>query len=157
MDSYHDRLVREINEQLDHLAEAGDRWIAGWIANTICDEHRAALPDKDGSEFWRWNTYQHVRKMVGQQINKRAGGQAHGQQKHQLALPGFERRHLQDYYVVERGGGEEGVPVTKLTDVEIRQKVGYYRAMGTACSEHADELLRYMEWRIGSVPAQAVS
>ena len=65
---------------------------------------------------------------------------------------------LQDYYVVERDGKDvEGVPVTDLTDAEIHQKVGYYRAMGTAYHEHAHELIRCKEWRNAGSPAEVAS
>jgi hypothetical protein len=149
MVSSYDRTVTEINARLDALAEAGEPWTASWIAHAICGDHRAALAvDDEDSDFWIWNGYQHVRKLVREQINKRAGDSADKQDRQQFVLHGFERDHLQDYYVVERDGSEVGVPVTQLTDDEIDAKIAEKRAMGAACYAHADELQRFKHWRV---------
>ena len=147
MDSYHDRLAREISGQLDDLAKSSTPWIASWVANAICNDHRNALPDTDGSEFWLWNAYRNVRDMVRKQINSRAGDEAERGDKHQFTLRGFDRDQLQDYYMVDRDGEEIGVPVMDLTDAEVDGKANMYMSMGVACFAHARELQRFKEWR----------
>lgn len=147
MSSYHDRLIEEIDKRLDELARSGDPWIARWVANDICTSHEAALRSGEGADFWLWTGYQHVRRIVTRRINKRAGPSADVPDKPQLVLHGFEREHLQDYYVVERENEEVGVPVTQLTDAEIDTKIEEKRAMGAACYAHADELRRFKHWR----------
>lgn len=152
MDSYHDRLVREINAELDRLAERRDKWVAKWITHSICESHRAALPDSDGSEFWRWNASRNVREMVRKQINRRAGDDAERGNSAQLDLDGFSRKLLQDYYLTEREGRDVGVPVTDMTDTELQAKAHHYRAMGATCFEHAKEIERFVEWRHDAMP-----
>ena len=150
MDSYYDRLVREINGNLDTLAESGDRWVASWVANAICNDHEDALPAGEGSEFWLWNAYRNVREMVRKQINARAGDTAERGHEHQFTFPGFDRDQLQDYYMVDRDGEEVGVPVMDLTDAEVDGKTNMYMAMGAACFAHARELQRFKEWRMSA-------
>ena len=158
MDGYYTQLVQEVNDKLDRLAEACEPWVANWVAEDICKDHDAALPKVDGSEFWRWGAYQHIRETVRKQINKRAGATAELRaQKQQLVFEGFQRIHLQDYYMVERDGDELGIPLLDLTDPEIDAKAAHYRAMGKGCDEHADELLRFKEWRNGGTPAEVAS
>lgn len=155
MDSYHDRINREINEQLDLLAEEGASWKAEWVANAICKSHQGALREGEGSEFWLWTSYRSVRDMVRRQINVRAGDEADRPERHQIELKGFDRDRLQDYYLVERDGEALGVPVTDLTDAEISQKAGNFRAMANACHEHANELMRFKAWRSSTRPLVA--
>ena len=100
--------------------------------------------------FWLWTGYSYVRKMVTTVINKRAGSAAQHPDRHQLVLRGFERDHLQDYYIVVRDAEELAIPVTDLSDEEIDAKIAEKRAMGAACYAHADELERFKHWRRGA-------
>lgn len=147
MDSYYDRMIGEINAHLDRLAQNNERWIASWITTAVCNDHAGGLREGEESHFWRWGTAHCVRELVRKQINARAGSSPEHQQQDQFTLAGFERTHLQRYYMVERDDQEQGVPVTQLTDSEIDAKAREYRAMGTACYAHADELERYKDWR----------
>jgi hypothetical protein len=155
MDSYHDRLVGEIEEHLNSLAAHAKPWDAGRIAAAICDAHRSALPEGDDGLFWQWTGYRHVREMVRRQISKRVGAHE-SPERPQLALPGFERERLQDYYLVERDGRDVGVPVVDLTDEEIEAKASEYRTMGAACYAHADELDRFRAWRQEATAGEGV-
>ena len=147
VDSYYDRMIGEINAHLDRLAKDDEPWIASWITTAICNDHAAGLRDGDESHFWRWGTAHCVRELVRKQINARAGNSPEHKGQDQLTLVGFGRTRLQRYYMVDRDGQEQGVPVTQLTDPEIEGKAREYRAMGTACYAHADELERYKDWR----------
>jgi hypothetical protein len=148
MDSYHNRVIAEIETKLDARAEAGEPLVAKWISNEICNDHRGILPDSSESDFWLWTGYQYVRELVRKQINKRAGDRpAEKPERQQFVFPGFDRDHLQDYYMVEREGDEIGVPVIDLTDEELDRKASHYRAMGATCYAHADEIQRFKQYR----------
>jgi len=148
MPSYQEKLVAEINERLDGLVVIGETWHARWIAHAICQNHVEGLVDGDDADFWRHAGYQTVREMVTKTINRRAGDKAHmGAVSRQIVLPGFERNHLQDYYLVIRDGDDVGLPVTSLTDQELMGKARRYRTMGATCYEHADEIDRFRQWR----------
>lgn len=148
MSSYQEKLVSEINERLDDLTVSGQTWQARWIAHAICQHHADGLVDGNDADFWRHTGYQSVREMVTKTINKRAGDKAHSDAlPRQIVLPGFERNHLHDYYLVTRDGDDVGLPVTALTDRELSDKARRYRSMGAACYEHADEIDRFRQWR----------
>ena len=147
MDSYYDRVTGEINARLDRLAEDNEPWIASWITTAICNDHSDGLRDGEEAHFWRWGAAQCVRDLVRKQINARAGDSLEHKEQDQFTLAGFERTHLQRYYMVERNGKEQGVPVTLLTDPEIDAKAMQYRAMGAGCYAHAHELERFKRWR----------
>lgn len=142
------RLVAIITHQLDSLAAAGTPWRAQWIAHAIVNEHCAALDDDhEDAWFWRKTSYAATREAVRKEISRRAGDDSQKKDRPQLDLPGFDREHLQDYYVVRRDGDDIGVPVTALTDQEIDSKADLYESMARACSAHADELRRFKAWR----------
>ena len=143
--SYHDTVVREINATLDALAEARKKWIPNWVAHDLCKRHGDALPESEGAEWWRYTSYQYVRDLVRKQINARAGDQVSNPQQHQLVLNGFDRRYLQDYYMIEHR--DEAVPVTEASDGELHSKAAQYRAMGKTCFAHADEIEHFIVWR----------
>lgn len=145
--SYHETLITEINAKLDALSEQRMPWVARWVAHAICSEHGDGLADNEHRDFWQHCGYQDCRKSVTECINRRAGEKAQKGKSQQLALPGFDRDHLQDYYVVVRDGEEQGVCVLDLTDAEIMSKAEFYRAMGDACHAHARELDRFKNWR----------
>jgi hypothetical protein len=143
-----DRLIAEINEYLDNAMKRGEPWIARWVAHGIVQSHRAGLADNEDAAFFERTSYANVRETVRKVINKRAGtNPEQTADQGQIVLPGFERDHLQDYYVVKRDGDEIGVPVTQLTDQELEQKAALYRSMGQACYAHADEIDRFRHWR----------
>lgn len=147
MDSYHNRVVGEINEHLDELAAEEKPWEAKWIAHAVCREHTDGLADSEDAEFWRWSSYRTIRDLTRREINKRTDPPIGEKQDQQIVLDGFEREHLQDYYLVEREDTEVAIPVTQLTDAEIGAKVAEKRAMGAACFAHAHELRRFKRWR----------
>lgn len=150
--SYTDRLVQEINAKLDKLAAESKPWTASWVAHAVCGDHTDGLATNDESQFWRHCGYAAVREEVRRCINKRAGDQPE-RRTAQLSLPGYD--HLQNYYMVNRGGDEVGVPVHALTDAELEGKATRYRAMGEACYAHADEIDRYRRNRGRQVQASA--
>jgi hypothetical protein len=148
MSGYHERLIAEIHQHLDALAERGEPWVARWITHAVVQAHSDVLPAGEHGEFFEWAAYQTVRTQVRTVIGKRAGDKPHEpSEREQISLPGFDRQHLQDYYLVRRNGDDIGVPVTDLADDEIEAKAALYRSMGAACYAHADELDRFIHWR----------
>src|SRR5262245_5730017 len=135
--SYHETLLDEINEVIDRLAEERQRWVASWIAQAICGEHGDIFDEGEDRDFWRMCGYQHVRKMVTDVINKRAGGDAKAKSK-QLVFPGFERRQIQDYYVVIRDGTEQGVCILEMSDQEILEKAELHDSLAVSNRAHAN-------------------
>ena len=146
MDSYHARIVGEIEERLNSLSAHAKVWDPVLITMDVCNAHRDGLVQGDGGIFWEWAGHRYVREMVRKQINSRVGGHVTPAAP-QLHLPGFERDRLQYYYTVERDGRELHVPVTEMADDEIDIKAEAYRKMGAACYAHADELDRFRVWR----------
>jgi hypothetical protein len=106
--SYYDKLKEEIGAKLDALEAAHLPMIPRWVTHAICADHESALAgDSEHSDFWRHGGYMHTRRMVTECINKRGDGRSKSTgDPLQLPLPGFDRDHLQDYYVVERDGEE---------------------------------------------------
>lgn len=146
--SYQDRLHAEINTKLDELSAMHRPWRASWIAHEICNEHSGGLAGGSDADFWRHGGYMTCRDAVRRCINMRAGDIAkRGDKRQQFTLPGFERDHLQDYYIVNRDGEEVGVCILDMTDAEIDQKAAFIRAMAATCYAHADELERFKGWR----------
>ncbi len=147
--SAYEKIIIEINATLDALAERREAWVAPWVAKAICAEHERALlgdQDDDDRAFWETTGYAYTRKMVTECINKRTQGDSRDARQ-QLALPGFTRTHLQDYYLVERDGIDQGICVLDLTDDEIDEKVRMHRKQAAASYAHADELERFKSWR----------
>lgn len=139
-------LTAEIHAKLDELAERGDTWNAQWVAHAICSEHaEGVVEDDDHCFFWRHCGYEKTRDEVRRAINKRAGDKEQGNDDPQLRLPGYD--HLQAYYIIRREGEDVGIPVTQLTDEELRGKADLYRAMAESCYAHADELDRFRRLR----------
>ena len=158
MDSYHNKLIAEINAELDRLAEEEQPWVAKWVTEAICKAHIDGLvsDDTEDRRFWNYNARAYVRKQVTMVISKRAGDNADRSKPRQISLPGFGREHLQDYYTVVRDGREEGIAVTQLTDEELKAKAAFLCSMGENCIKHAEEIERYLRWRAnGAVKAAA--
>ena len=149
MDSYHNNLIVEIHAELDRRAEQEQPWVAEWITEAICKDHKDGLiqDDTEDRRFWNYNARAYVRKQVTMVINKRAGDSADRSKPRQISLPGFDREHLQDYYTIIRDGREEGVAVTQLTDDELKAKAAFLCSMGENCIKHAEEIGRYLKWR----------
>ena len=146
--SYRDRLMAEINGALDDFASRGAPLQARWVTHAICQRHESAVADSEDGEFWRWTGYTATRDAVARAIRARAGDRAdRSPSPRQISLPGFERDHLQDYYIVERDGEAVGIPVVELTDEELDAKAEVHRKMGAACYAHADEIDRFKHWR----------
>lgn len=150
--SYHDTLVEEINTKLDERMEQQLPLLANWVAHEICNAHASGLAQGEAADFWRHGGYEHTRDQVRRCINKRT--EAITPREPQMSLPGFDRTHLQDYYLVRRGSDDIGVHVLALTDEEIDAKAAQFDAMGKACMEHADELRRFKGWRVQLVAAE---
>lgn len=147
MSGPHKNLMSEINLKLNELAEQKRPRIPKWVAHEICNEHKDGLSENEHKEFWEYNGYKSVRSYVTRVINDRAGDKVDRSKTQQLDLPGFDREHLQDYYVVTRNGAEIGVMVTELSDDELLEKASSYMAMSKACQAHANELMRFLKWR----------
>ncbi len=147
MGGSHKKLMSEIHAQIDKLAEQKRPWVAQFIAHAVCSSHEDGLADSEHRDFWNYSGHKFVRSMVTKVVNERAGDKADRSNPQQITLPGFNRNHLQDYYIVQRNGRDEGIVVTDLTDNEISAKASLYRAMGQSCYEHSDELMRFQGWR----------
>jgi hypothetical protein len=153
--SYHDQLKAEINEKLDALQAAGLPMVPKWVTHAICADHESALTeDPEHSDFWRHGGYAHTRRMVTEYINRRCErttSSTGGPQ--QLPLPGFDRDHLQDYYVVDRDDEEVAVCVLDMTDGELEAKARHHEAISAANAAHAREIRRFIVWRRGRTAA----
>jgi hypothetical protein len=147
--SYHDKLKAEINAKLDALQAAGQPMIPKWVTHAICKDHEAALvADQEHADFWRHGGHMHTRRMVTEYINRRCDGTSESiGDPHQLPLPGFDRNHLQDFYVVERGGEEVAVCVLDMTDAELEAKAQHHEAISLTNAAHAREIRRFITWR----------
>jgi hypothetical protein len=148
--SYHDKLKVEINAKLSALRAAGEPMIPRWVTHAIFTDHESALAeDSEHSDFWRHGGYMHTRRMVTEYINKRCDGTSRStDDPQQLSLPGFDRDHLQDYYVVERRGEEVAVCVLDMTDGELEAKARHHEAISLANAAHAQEIRRFIVWRM---------
>lgn len=145
-----DLITSEINQTLDTLAMRGGEWKAQWITHSVVSGHASGLSDNAEADFFRLTAYIAIREMVRRIIGERAGDNAAEKMRdarRQIELPGFERDHLQDYYLVRRAGEDVGIPIVDLTDDEVAAKARDLRAMGVSCLEHADELDRFLQWR----------
>jgi hypothetical protein len=102
--NYYDKLKAEIGAKLDTLQAAGEPMVPRWVTHAICADHESALAEgSEHSDFWRHGGTMHTRRMVTECINKRGDGTSKSTgDPQQLPLPGFDREHLQDYYVVEQ-------------------------------------------------------
>ena len=146
--SYRETLVSEINERIDGLQSRGEVIAATWLAHGICVDHKNGLvPDSDDAEFFQWCAYTAVRDLVRREINRRGSDTEREYRPAQIMLPGFERQHIQDYYLVKRDTEEVMVPIVAMSDDEVRQKIGLYRSMADSNMAHAEELDRFLSWR----------
>lgn len=136
----------EINEVLDQKAAREEPWVARWIAHDILSRKGATLTDNPDREFWMHCGYAQLRDMIQTVIRNRAGDRTDIEKPKQLRL-GFERQHMQDYYLVRRDGDDIGVPVTEATDEELREKCQTLRKIGKTCFEHADEIEQFIGLR----------
>jgi hypothetical protein len=143
-------LRREINTVLDSLASRHEPWKPQWVAQTVCRDHRSALVETEDVHvaFWEYAGYTLTRKVATACVNDRAADfQPPDQPPGQLNLPGFEREHLQDYYVVTRDEEDIAVCVLDLTDDEIITRAALYRSHSAKALAHAQELERFIDWR----------
>lgn len=152
MMSYHDKQMKqEINAVLDSLSDRHEPWKPQWITHEICDSHSAGLRIEDTIHvaFHVYTSYTQTRKIVTECINDRADPPIGRETvSPQLPLPGFARKHLQDYYVVEREDGQVAVCVLDLTNEEIDAKAALYRSHARKAIAHAEELERFRDWRL---------
>lgn len=144
------RLKREIHDHLDRLAASHEEWDAQLIALQIGDEHRVGLSPAEESEhvaYWIYTGYTLTRKFTTDCINRRADPDDDTSNTGQLDLPGFERVHLQDYYVCTRNGRDVAVSVLRMTDDELQAQVAQKRRRSAKEAAHADEIERFIDWR----------
>lgn len=147
METQYKQVLTEITSEIDAAIADGQELQANWIAHAIVSRYDDGLSDAPSADIHRWATRTTVREMVRRAINKRAGDRTDGEKPRQIELPGFDREHLQDYYMVKRGDDEVAVPITQMLDIEIDAKVEEHRKMGAANFEHARELKRFKLWR----------
>ena len=141
--SYETQLRAEIHQKIDESIKANTRIVASWITHEICEDHRCGLSEIGvDSDYWQWCGYRTTREYVRRCISKRINDIPEDDDP-QLKLDGFD--HVQTHYLVKRGGEDIGVPIEEMTIDEIASKASHYKAMGAACFDHADELLRYIE------------
>lgn len=146
--SYRETLVSEINARIDGFQAQGEAIAANWIAHGICVEHKDGLvAESDDAEFFQWCAYTAVRDLVRREINRRGSDTEREYRPAQIMLPGFDREHIQDYYLVKRDQEDVMVPVVAMTDDEVRQKIALYRALADGNKAHAEELDRFLAWR----------
>ena len=63
----------------------------------------------------------------------------------QLRLPGYE--YLQRAYLIQREGEQRLVLIERMTDAELGAKAEEHRRLAKGNDQHAEEILRYIEWR----------
>ncbi len=154
----YEQLAREIDTKLDERAERQQEWEPRWITNEICHDHRGGLvTGSEHATFWEHTGYSWTRKLVTERINQRADSKTVGKKVQQLSFPGFDREHVQDYYVVCRDGVDKGICVLDLTDEEIDAKAEMYRKQAAANIAHATELERFKYWRAYQRQAQGAT
>lgn len=147
--SYRETLVHEINTRIDDLQSRGEMIAATWLAHGICAEHNEGLAPgrEEDAEFFHWCAYTAVRDLVRREINRRGSDTEREYRPAQIMLPGFEREHIQDYYLVKRDTEEVMVPIVAMSDDEVRQKIALYQSMAESNMAHAQELDRFLTWR----------
>jgi hypothetical protein len=147
--SYYDKLKAEIGAKLDALQAAHMPMVPRWVTHAICADHESALAEgSEHSDFWRHGGTMHTRRMVTECINKRGDGTSKSTgDPQQLPLPGFDRNHLQDYYVVERDGEEVAVCILDMTDKELEAKARHHETISLANTAHAREIRSFIVWR----------
>ncbi len=146
MNGQHSRINAEINEILDAKLHREEQWDARWVAHEILGRKEAALGECPDKEFWMHCGYEQLRDMIQTVIRNRAGDRTDIDKPKQLKL-GFERQHMQDYYLIRRDGVDMGVAVTQATDDELRGKVRTLRTIGKSVNDHADELEQFINLR----------
>lgn len=153
----HAQVHADIDAALDAQETRKAKFQPQWIAHEICRAHCEGLLDEPTNphvRFWVYTGYTLTRRFVTECINRRLNpvlpaDQAATVRHTQPLLPydGFPREYLQNYYVVRRDGGDVGVPTRDLTDAELDDKVDLFMGQMRQLSAHANELVRYKEWR----------
>jgi hypothetical protein len=138
--SYAHVLNDKVESVLDRLVAEDRPLVKPWITQEICARHRDGLAANADADFWQFAAYAHVGEIVRKAINRRAGVRE-TKAANQGVLPGFV--HLQAYYMVERDGMEQGIPVHSMSDEELQAKEDMFKAFGSTCIAHARELARY--------------
>jgi hypothetical protein len=147
--SYRDTLSIKIKERIAALRARGEIVAPNWVAHDICVEHKAGLVSDEGddTDFYQWCAYTATRDLVRREINGLGDQKEWEYQPAQIVLPGFEREHIQDYYVVKRDNDDVMVPITGMSDAEVKAKIALYRSMAIGNTAHANELDRFLVWR----------
>jgi hypothetical protein len=112
-----------------------------WIANSVMQKYFKSLPENNDGEMLRYLSILQCRALVRKIVAKNLDG--NGTDRRQFIMPGFE--HLQNHYAVTREGEAVGVPLSNMTEKEIKAKSKEYRKMGDGNYAHARELDEYLE------------
>lgn len=139
-------VISEVNELILIGVKSGRTMAASWIAEEILQKHpHITGEDKD---FYILCAISHIRAVVRKCMRTFDDETERGEFSlavGQLTLPGYIRIHKA--YLIERDKEQVIVPIADCTAPEIKVKIESFRTMARGCSEHADELERYLEQR----------
>lgn len=132
-------LAAEVEKTIQQRIDAGQIIKKDWIGHEILALH--PMPEFPGSDFTECCRRLAVADAVNR-VNRRFKEEPQTVSQGELPLPGYQ--YLQKAYPVERDGEKLLVPISQLTDAEVRAKIALYREMSRGCSAHADELERFI-------------
>ena len=116
-----------------------------WVAQEICEDHKAGFADNEDGEIARDCMYQMVRAWTTKVIRKERKA-SNGDRE---LFPGYE--HLCKSYVIKRHAQWVEVPLDCMSDAEIDAYIEVLEGQAQACYRHKSELLRYKRIRAGQL------
>ena len=130
-------VTREIRKIVQNKIDAGAIVRVEWLTSEIL--HNKDDIEGADADFYLTCGADFVKKTVKRVI----GGYApRPETDQQLVMDGFD--HLQRAYTIERDGLTVLVPVTMLTDQELKARAIEYESMAAGCKAHAKEIRRFI-------------
>lgn len=143
--------IKAINASIEKLVsdkiQNAEPVAMSWITQEVLSNHGNI--QGDDTEFYMVCARHYVSDQVKRQIKKYEPTES--QADAQLIMEGFD--HLQKAYPVERNEERVIMPIELMTDDEVLKRSNEYRAMAAGCTNHAKELIQYLEQRGASSTA----
>lgn len=142
-------LKDEIKTVIDRTLGSGQRVRAAWIATEVCNQHKDI--DGDDKDFWQFTGVSGVHGEVRRFLSSVKSDEEDSSRQGDLpfTMPGYE--YLQKmYFVSDPLNSEEGpvgTPLIEMNDEQIEAKAVEYEKMAAGCTNHANELRRYLKNR----------
>ncbi len=135
-------LQEEVRNLIEELITNDEEADSIWIAEKILKGKRP--PEGRDKAWFMMCAYEALRHAISQVLRqyKLKEGVGSGDQR---SLPGMKR--VQRAYLIKRDGNHAMVPIFKITEIEMEEKMVEIHAMGEGCFEHYDELSRFKDWR----------